>query len=155
MAIASQPATVSEARSSSETTTSSLKSPRTARFAEATSVYSPVEPSDPEKSPFADPPSQAKAKHDVSDVGFGYVNAQDPARHASQFRTPASPLKSALKVPGTARAFNPLSPTFKEEYILEKQEKATEKENAKDLVSRKGTCNQLYIAGPLTLSFFH
>ena len=48
--------------------------------------------------------------------------------------TPNSPLKSALKVPGTPGRLNPLSPTFKEEQILEKSEEKTEKENAKDLV---------------------
>lgn len=50
--------------------------------------------------------------------------------------TPGSPLKSALKVPGTpARFANPLSPTFHEEQVLEKHEASTEKENARDLVS--------------------
>jgi len=50
--------------------------------------------------------------------------------------TPASPLKSAMKVPGTParRLDNPLSPTFREEQILEKTEEETEKEQAKDLV---------------------
>ncbi|EMR61840.1 hypothetical protein UCREL1_11247 [Eutypa lata UCREL1] len=49
--------------------------------------------------------------------------------------TPKSPLKSALRVPGTpGRRFdNPLSPTFREEEILEKREKDTDKEQAKDL----------------------
>lgn len=49
--------------------------------------------------------------------------------------TPRSPLKSAMRVPGTpARKFeNPLSPTFREEDVLEKREKDTEKEQAKDL----------------------
>jgi hypothetical protein len=48
--------------------------------------------------------------------------------------TPRSPLKSAMKVPGTARSFaNPLSPTFKEEQVLEAKEKSTEKEQARDL----------------------
>ncbi|PSE33093.1 hypothetical protein C7G84_19330, partial [Acinetobacter baumannii] len=49
--------------------------------------------------------------------------------------TPASPLKSAMRVPGTpARKIeNPLSPTFREEEILEKREKDTDKEQANDL----------------------
>lgn len=49
--------------------------------------------------------------------------------------TPKTPLKSAMKVPGTpARKFdNPLSPTFREEDVLEKREFATDKEQAKDL----------------------
>ena len=51
--------------------------------------------------------------------------------------TPASPLKSAMKVPGTpGRTLNPLSPTFREEQILEKTEGMTEKEQAKDLVRK-------------------
>jgi heme/copper-type cytochrome/quinol oxidase subunit 2 len=46
-----------------------------------------------------------------------------------------SPLKSAMKVPGTpARRFdNPLSPTFREADILEKREAGTDKEQARDL----------------------
>lgn len=46
-------------------------------------------------------------------------------------------LKSAMKVPGTpARRFeNPLSPTFKEEDLMEKREARTDKEQARDLVS--------------------
>lgn len=49
--------------------------------------------------------------------------------------TPGSPLKSAMKIPGTPgrRIDNPLSPTFREEQILEKHEELTEKEQAKDL----------------------
>lgn len=52
--------------------------------------------------------------------------------------TPRSPLKSAMRVPGTpARAFNnPLSPTFREEEMLEKREGMTEKQQAADLVGR-------------------
>lgn len=51
--------------------------------------------------------------------------------------TPRSPLKSAMKVPGApARNFtNPLSPTFKEEQVLEAREKSTDKQQARDLVS--------------------
>ncbi|KKK12371.1 hypothetical protein P175DRAFT_0533594 [Aspergillus ochraceoroseus IBT 24754] len=108
-----------------------LKSPRSARFAEATAVHSPTDPKDSNQSPFADPPHQSQTPPDVSDVGFGYVNAQDTSHHVP----PASPLKSALKVPGTpGRTLNPLSPTFREEFYLEKQEKSAEKMNAKDLV---------------------
>jgi hypothetical protein len=49
---------------------------------------------------------------------------------------PKSPLKSALKVPGTPgrTMMNPLSPTFREEDRLEKQEAKTDKEQARDLV---------------------
>ncbi|KAJ5825793.1 hypothetical protein N7474_002931 [Penicillium riverlandense] len=116
--------TVEEARSSSE----SLKSPRTARFAEATAVHSPVDENS-RRSPFTDPQPQGN----VGDVGFGYVATNDPAQHANDSRPPASPLKSALRVPGTARTLDIRSPTFREEYMLEKQEKVTEKANEKDL----------------------
>lgn len=49
--------------------------------------------------------------------------------------TPKTPLKSAMKVPGTPARFNnnPLSPTFREEDILEKREASTEKEQARDV----------------------
>ena len=74
-----------------------------------------------------------------SDVGFGYVSDNMPSKHASYAgvempQTPASPLKSALRVPGTPGRLNPLSPTFREEEVLEKQELKADKENAKDLV---------------------
>ncbi len=50
---------------------------------------------------------------------------------------PKSPLKSALKVPGTPgrQLENPLSPTFREEQILEKREADADRDNARDLVS--------------------
>ncbi|KAL1968481.1 hypothetical protein VTN77DRAFT_1691 [Rasamsonia byssochlamydoides] len=123
------------ARSSSGSSSgSSLKSPRTARFAEATTVISPVGPSENGQSPFADPPAVVESQPHVSDVGFGYVADNDASRHVSHPPlTPASPLRSALKTPGTARTLNPLSPTFREELNLEKQEKKTERENARDL----------------------
>jgi len=125
--------TPQQTRSSSESSGASLKSPRTARFAEATTVHSPIESSS--RSPFADPPQRQGG---VGDVGFGYVAANDPAQHAEDSRPPmtpalASPLRSGLKVPNTAKSLNPLSPTFREEYMLEKQEKEAEKENARDL----------------------
>lgn len=124
------------ARSSSGSSSgSSLKSPRTTRFAEATTVISPIGPSESGQSPFADPPAMAQSQHHVSDVGFGYVADNDASRHVSHPPlSPASPLKSALKSPLTGRTLNPLSPTFREELNLEKQEKKTERENARDLV---------------------
>lgn len=130
-----QPHTTQQTRSSSESCGASLKSPRTARFAEATAVHSPIESSS--RSPFADPPQ--KQHGGVGDVGFGYVAANHPAQYAEDSRPPmtpalASPLRSGLKVPNTAKSLNPLSPTFREEYMLEKQEKVAEKENARDLV---------------------
>ncbi|KAH8698273.1 hypothetical protein BGW36DRAFT_293607 [Talaromyces proteolyticus] len=119
--------------SSGSSSESSIRSPRTARFAEETTVISPISPAGP--SPFADPPiSEKAAQAHVSDVGFGYVADNNPSIHTSQPPlTPASPLKSALKTPGTARTLNPLSPTFREELKLEREEKKTERENARDL----------------------
>lgn len=126
---------IQESYNSSETN-GALKTPRTARFAESTSVNSPIGPTESGRSPFVDPSSAAAdSKHDVSDVGFGYVKEAEITRQANiPPLTPASPLKSALKSP-SGRTLNPLSPTFREELILEKQEKTTEKQNAKDLVS--------------------
>lgn len=88
-----------------------------------------------------------------SDVGFGYLSTQQPSAHAVEIeetdpqyvvpaspRTPLSPLrsplKSALKSPGAApRNFETvMSPTFKEEQMLEKAELKTDKKQRKDLV---------------------
>lgn len=135
--------------SSSSSTAPSLRTPRQARFAEATAVHSPIDPSPAGRSPFADPPNMASQPGArPSDVGFGYIAANDASRHATfpaeehasnrlAPPTPGTPLRSALRSPGTpGRRFeNPLSPTFREEQILEKHEASTEKENAKDLVS--------------------
>jgi hypothetical protein len=120
----------------------STKTPRATRFAEATSVNSPIGPTT--RSPFADPPIRTTylmPQPQPSDVGFGYMSDQQASKHSSYAGvevpvTPASPLKSALKPPGTpARFMNPLSPTFKEEEDLEKQELKTDKRNAADLVT--------------------
>ncbi|KAI4192195.1 MAG: hypothetical protein LQ346_004434 [Caloplaca aetnensis] len=130
--------------SSSSSSGLSLKTPRTARFAEATSVNSPIDPSTKGRSPFADPPARTThlmPQPQPSDVGFGYVADNQPSKHSSYVGveiplTPASPLKSALKPPGTPGRLNPLSPTFREEQILEKQEEKTEKEQVKDLKTK-------------------
>jgi hypothetical protein len=132
--------------SGSSSSEESLKvpGPRTPRFAEATAVYSPID--GPGRSPFADPEPAVKlqtvmAQSQPSDIGFGYISQNDSSRHEQGIpveipQTPGSPLKSAMRIPGTpARRFdNPLSPTFREEQILEKHEDMTEKEQAKDLV---------------------
>lgn len=113
---------------SSSTSSSLAKPPRTPRFAEATAVHSPIEP---RKLPFSEKSEIAQAE--PGDVGFGYIGANRES--IAMPMTPRSPLKSALKVPGTpGRALaNPLSPTFQEEQVLEAKEKTTEKDQAKDL----------------------
>src|SRR5690606_18516932 len=90
----------------SSSSENSLKPPRTPRFAEATSVHSPIDG----QSPFADPPKKTKNQAQLADVGFGYINN----RESDVPMPPRSPLKSAMKVPGGGpRVFeNPLSPTF-------------------------------------------
>lgn len=137
--------TVRPRSSSSSSLSLSVKTPRAARFAEATSVNSPIGPTTTGRSPFADPPIQTTylmPQPQPSDVGFGYVSDNQASNHASFAGvevplTPSSPLKSALKPPGTpARFANPLSPTFREEQILEKHEETTEKQNAADLVMK-------------------
>ncbi|KAK6864440.1 hypothetical protein PG995_000968 [Apiospora arundinis] len=110
---------------------SSLKQLRTPRFAEATSIHSPI---DDTRGPFADPPNATHAQ--PADVGFGYISENPSTKESTAAApVPMTPLKSAMKVPGTpARKFdNPLSPTFREEEILGKREQDTEKEQAKDL----------------------
>ena len=92
-------------------------------------------------------PSPARQRG-PGDVGFGYIgNNADSSSMA-----PKSPLKSAMKVPGTpARNFsNPLSPTFREEDILEKRELSTDKEQARDLVSGS---QKAYMHAQLSRSF--
>jgi hypothetical protein len=110
----------------SSSSNSSLKHPRTPRFAEATSIHSPVES---RRNPFSEKSAIAEAQ--PGDVGFGYINNRESVAMA-----PKSPLKSAMKAPGTPgrKVENPLSPTFKEEQFLEKREAATDKEQARDLV---------------------
>ena len=143
------PLTRETTRSSIASETSSLRVPRTPRFAEATAVYSPIEPSEDSRSPFADPPEVKETKTQSymaqaqpSDIGFGYISQNDASGHSQGVPveiplTPGSPLKSAMKVPGTPgrKIDNPLSPTFREEQILEKHEDMTEKEQAKDIVN--------------------
>lgn len=116
----------------SSSTASSLKPPRTPRFAEATAVHSPIDG----RNPFADNERSTVAQAQPADVGFGYISNGANRESVAVPMTPRSPLKSAMRVPGTpARKIeNPLSPTFREEDILEKREQATEKEQAKDLV---------------------
>ncbi|KAJ8126834.1 hypothetical protein O1611_g6805 [Lasiodiplodia mahajangana] len=116
------------------TTTSSLKPPRTPRFAEATTVHSPIEPQT--SNPFS---SRDDTSHVMqaqpADVGFGYINDDTRTQTVNMPMTPKSPLKSAMKVPGTPgkRLENPLSPTFREEDILEAREKDTEAAQKKDV----------------------
>ena len=82
------------------------------------------------------------AQPQPSDVGFGYVRHEsvempdtDNNDYPSMPRTPG-PLKSAMKTLGGApKDFRSiLSPTFKEDEILEKSEAQTEKIQAQDLV---------------------
>jgi hypothetical protein len=78
------------------------------------------------------------AQAEPSDIDFGYISSNDPARRHAEIPTPpASPLKSTMRAPGTPewKIDNPLSPKFREEQLLEKYEQGTEKEQAKDLVS--------------------
>ncbi|KAH6606600.1 hyphal anastamosis-8 [Trichoderma cornu-damae] len=117
---------------SSSSSESSLKVPRTPRFAEATSVHSPVED---RVSPFADPVDPQASESQPGDVGFGYIGNSGSGRESISIPLPPkSPLKSAMRVPGTpARTLNLRSPTFREQEILEKRELETDKEQAKDL----------------------
>lgn len=129
-----------------------LKTPRTARFAEATTVYSPIEPSERSQNPFADPPTNHYyPQSQPSDIGFGYLKEQnvsvemEETDNSNKYLPPPtpgmeplrSPLKSAMKSPGAAprNMSTILSPTFREEQVLEKEEEKTEKEQEQDLVS--------------------
>ncbi|OIW34961.1 hypothetical protein CONLIGDRAFT_32314 [Coniochaeta ligniaria NRRL 30616] len=122
---------VRTASTDSSSTSSSLKPPRTPRFAEATAVHSPVEP---RKMPFSDRKEKFEVPQvQVGDLGFGYIN--EKRESVAMPASPRSPLKSAMRFPGSPRTINgnPLSPTFREETILERREEHTEKEQARDL----------------------
>lgn len=88
------------------------------------------------------------AQPQVSDMGFGYVNKHESVEMpdtdnndypAMKHQPLKSPLKSAMKTPGAPPRDlgNILSPTFKEEDRLEKEEALTEKQQAADLVCTK------------------
>jgi hypothetical protein len=134
-----------------------LRSPRAAKFAEATAIVSPV---DPRKAanPFNDPPAPLAAQPPTNhympqlqpaDIGFGYVGKrasydsveieETDEKYLAPMtpRTPKTPLKSAMKSPGAAprNLEAMLSPTFREERVLEKTEQLTDKEQVRDLVS--------------------
>ncbi|RMZ78185.1 hypothetical protein DV738_g3968, partial [Chaetothyriales sp. CBS 135597] len=119
---------------SSSSNTPSLNATRKARFAEATSVFSPVSGPGEHQVGFADKNAADEAPK-PSDVGFGYISDNQPKEQFATMRADTgTSLKSALKTPGTAsRLINPLSPTFREEVELEKQEEKTDAEQAKDL----------------------
>lgn len=118
----------SSSTDSSSSTSSIGKPPRTPRFAEATSIHSPVESTG---NGFGD--RNVVPQSQPGDIGFGYIS--NNRESAAVPMSPRSPLKSAMKAPGTpGRGLNPLSPTFREEQMLEKREESTEKEQAKDLV---------------------
>ncbi|KAF1984558.1 hypothetical protein K402DRAFT_395576 [Aulographum hederae CBS 113979] len=136
-------------RSSTDSSTLSVKTPRTARFAEATAVNSPIDPPASSKVAFDSiPTNHYLPQPQPSDIGFGYLGGHQSVEMEETDtrylppptpKTPLrSPLKSALKSPGNApRDFgNVLSPTFKEEQILEKEELETEKHQVKDLKSK-------------------
>ena len=126
-----------EKRTSRDSLAPSVKTPRAARFAEATSVYSPIDPS---PSPFSYPTNHYKPQPQVSDVGFGYVPSVEMEETDRKYLpppTPKTPLKSALKSPGEPPRTTEtmiLSPTFREERELEKREEMTEREQQKDVV---------------------
>ena len=140
---------LSSSSDGSSTIAPSLKSPRTARFAEATAVNSPIEPRIGAARPFT-PTAHYMAQGQPADVGFGYMNKHESVEmpitehDGYQPATPRSPLKSPLKsamrTPGApprdlnVAVLSPLSPQFQEEY-LEKREKHTEKQQARDVVS--------------------
>jgi hypothetical protein len=137
-----------------------LKTPRTARFAEATTVYSPIEATTRSQNPFADPPTNHYyPQSQPADVGFGYLKEQHVSVEMEETDpkylpppTPGmdplrSPLKSAMKSPGAAprNLSTILSPTFREEQILEKEEEKTEVEQERDLVSLFASKLDMYL----------
>lgn len=125
----------------------SLKSPRSARFTEETDIISPIEPSERSRAPWSNQQHSDSSVHlapqpQPADVGFGYIGnrASDHLNTTvvDMPLTPRSPLKSALKSPGAPPRQipdqNPLSPTWMEEDLLEREEEKTEVQQQKDVV---------------------
>ena len=131
----------SRERKSSNASSLTLRTPKTARFTEATSVHSPI--TGPTKNPFAGAPivttTHYSPQPQVGDLGFGYMSSDSVRQTTVEVPlTPKTPMKSALKPPGTpGRFIDPRSPTFKQEVALEKEEGKTDKQNAKDLKQKK------------------
>lgn len=121
-----------------ERTDQSLKVLRTPHFAEATTVY--PEAGKQGRPQLTDPPRTEKTQLFMAgaqpfDIGFAYID--NPSRQLTEVPlTPDSPLKSTMEVPGTPgqKVDNPRGPIFRDEQILEKNEEAIEKEQARDLV---------------------
>jgi len=126
----------------------SISTPRTPRFAEATSIVSPIEAPGIGTFGFGRPltnhfvPQKQPADGNEKPASVE-MEETDSSRQAADRVMPATPLtsqplKSALKTPTTAKQ-QVFSPTFHEEELLEKREAHTDKEQAKDLVSRSGS----------------
>lgn len=85
----------------------------------------------------------AQPQPQVSDVGFGYVNKHESVEMPNTdyeppltAKTIPMPLKSAMKTPGAPpkNLEAMLSPTFREEQVLEKHENFADKQQVTDLV---------------------
>lgn len=143
--------TVQTRKGSDDSVSDTLKSPRLARFAEATSVNSPIEPSETSRN--FDSPIHAsyRPQPQPGDVGFGYINDRRSVQempHVEMPASPKSPLKSAMRLPGTgprnldnamkSPTFAPslmMSPTWREEKLLERKTTLNDREQQRDLVS--------------------
>ncbi|KAH8595422.1 hypothetical protein B0O99DRAFT_652199 [Bisporella sp. PMI_857] len=120
-----------ETKDSTSFSATSLKVPHILRFAEAISVYFPIEANEDYRSLFTDSPFKIQfymAQAQLLDIGFDYISSNGPARYHSTMRASGTPGR---------KIDNLLSPTFREEQLLEKYEQGTEKEQAKDLVKIK------------------
>ncbi|KAF2861378.1 hypothetical protein K470DRAFT_245782 [Piedraia hortae CBS 480.64] len=97
---------------------SSIQQPRPPRFAEATTVHSPISPTN---------------HYIAQPQDVGHQNPQIVEMPDTTNTDYPRPLKSALKTPGAPPTRTLFSPTFNEEQLLEKEEKHTEKQQAHDL----------------------
>ena len=131
---------------SKESQAQAYHSPRKARFAEATAVHSPAGLGPAVRTLDMIPPAAFNSYHPQTrpaDVGFGYMPEFERNAGVEMPITPFSSIKNrfAHNTPGahsrmTFGGESVLSPTFREEKALEKREKDTEKQQAKDLVSK-------------------
>ncbi|KAL1304909.1 hypothetical protein AAFC00_003826 [Neodothiora populina] len=134
---------------------SSLRTPRVARFAEATSIHSPIEPTSVQLPLQTFATNHYAPQPQPADIGFGYVNEKHlsiemeetdnqrlpqgrPQTSGPSMPMMSPPLKSAMKTPGappksSRSAFFGPETTRDEEEALEKEEALTEQQQAKDL----------------------
>ena len=119
----------------------SLNGPRAPKFAEATTVHSPVEINQNHRPLFADPHPENTSYYipqaQPPGTSFYHIYSNSPSQHHVEMPIAPAPLLSSNITehkPPRQNIDSPLSRTLRGKQLLEKYEQGTEKEQAKDLV---------------------